>query len=144
MIGTGGPSQKPHAGLGGSPVAFFIVATIAGANEVFPAVSPAHMFGNNMVNGHGSPGGTAVTTGVTVAGNNIFSCQENLLPRRFYISVQPDNGRQGKRSENRPDSIPVAGFNHLRFTHIEKEKSPPGRTDGERLIILIQDEDILG
>lgn len=135
--------EKLHPGLGRYPIALFVVAPVAGADQVFPTVRTAQTFGDNMIDRHRSLSRTAVTAGGLVADDYILAAQQDLLARRLDIPLQPDHRRQGIGSQDRVYLDTVVFFDHLGLAHKNKQKGPFGRTDRKRLIILVQNQHVL-
>lgn len=94
MARAGRAFQQSHAGLLGGPVPFAIVAFHAGADEVFPRVGPFVHFGDDMVDGHGAFGDTAVLAAVAIAKKDILPCQHDPFIGDFFVRPEADDRRE--------------------------------------------------
>ena len=85
ISGTRWSFEEFHLGLFGCPVAFLVIAFGTGADEVLPAIGPAHSLGNDMVNGHRTLGSSTVLAPVTVAHYDVLAGEHDPLERNLLV-----------------------------------------------------------
>lgn len=79
---------------------------------------------------------------VPVPHDDIFSSQHDPFVRHASILRQPHHRRQRKLTPHRGHEQPFGSFDQLRLPLKNEHNRPPGRTDRQRLIVLVEHEDV--
>jgi len=133
-FGAAGVDAQLHAGGFRGAVAFFVVAFGAAADEVVPLVAPAAHAGDDVVDGEGQVGGSAIDTAVAVT-------REDALARGFeYRHGAVDGVIQ---PHYRGMAAAVLVIQRVRLAQVEHGQRPSPAGDVQRLIIMIQYQDLV-
>jgi hypothetical protein len=136
--GPNGPAEQGHPGLCRGSVGLLIIASLAGAYQVFPRLRTAPDPWQNMVNGHLTLGLSAIHALISVSQEYILARQQNTPMRDPYIGPEPYHRWQWIRPADGPNFHALATLYDFGFSQKHQHERASRRANTERLIILIE------
>lgn len=140
VIRTNGFSQKGHMRLSGSLIAFFVVATDAGTDEVLPNIRSAPGTRDDMVHRQRYVRPAAVLAAMAVSPEDVLSRQDDFFERNADVDRKANDAGKRHRSGDGVKELPVEGGYQFGFSKIEQNNRFFDIANAQGLVVMVQDE----
>jgi len=142
VIRANGPTRERHLRFVGSLAAFYIIASQAGADQVFPRVLAAAAFRHDVIDRKSNARRAAILAFVPIAAKNIFSRENYFLERHSNVSRKPYYARKRHRNGSRMNRAARHCADQLGFFEIKQDNCFFNAGDCQRLVVAVQNENL--
>jgi len=120
-----------------------IIAFDARRDKIFPRIFTSAGFWNDVIDSEACVGAAAVLAAVAVTAQDVLTGEDNFLVGDLDIDTEADDAGEGHSHGDRMKLFPIVLFDKLSLSKVQKNDRFLDVTHTHRLIVLIEDEDLI-